>query len=103
MKAIFGSKSSRVLYWPVESEKDMASHRKHFYSPEEYLALERKAAYKSEYYAGEIFAMSGASREHNLIVVNVATLLNMQLEDRKSIQAICGFGHRTRLFTRTRM
>jgi Uma2 family endonuclease len=60
----------------------MASHRKHSYTPEEYLALERKAAYKSEYYAGEIFAMSGASREHNIIVANVTTILNTQLENR---------------------
>jgi Uma2 family endonuclease len=60
----------------------MASHRKHLYTPEEYLALERKAAYKSEYYAGEIFVMSGASREHNIIVANVTTLLNTQLENR---------------------
>ena len=61
---------------------DMASHPKHFYTPQEYLALERKAVCKSEYYAGEIFAMSGASREHNLIVANVTTSLNTQLKDR---------------------
>jgi Uma2 family endonuclease len=60
----------------------MASHPKQFYTPQEYLELERKAAYKSEYYAGEIFAMSGASREHNLIVANVTTSLNTQLKDR---------------------
>jgi len=60
----------------------MASHAKHFYTSEEYLALERKASYKSEYYAGEIFAMSGASREHNIIVANVTTSLNTQLQDR---------------------
>src|SRR5690349_16896757 len=60
----------------------MASHPEHFYTPEEYLALERKADYKSEYYAGEIFAMSGASRGHNLIVANVTTLLNTRLADR---------------------
>ena len=60
----------------------MASHPKHFYTPQEYLALERKAVCKNEYYAGEIFAMSGASREHNLIVANVTTLLNTQLKDR---------------------
>ncbi len=60
----------------------MASHIKHSYTPQEYLALERKASYKSEYYAGEIFAMSGASREHNIIVANVTTSLNTQLEDR---------------------
>jgi Uma2 family endonuclease len=33
-------------------------------SPEEYLELERKAEFKSEYYNGEMFAMSGASRHH---------------------------------------
>jgi Uma2 family endonuclease len=65
-----------------ELEDDMASHPKHFHSAEEYLALERQADDKSEFYAGEIFAMSGASREHNLIVANVTTSLNTQLEDR---------------------
>jgi Uma2 family endonuclease len=61
----------------------MASHPKHSYTPEEYLQLERKAAYKSEYYTGEIFAMSGASRAHNIVVINVATALNTQLENRE--------------------
>jgi Uma2 family endonuclease len=64
-------------------ENEMASHPKSFYTPEEYLKLERKAAYKSEYYTGEIFAMSGGSRAHNLIVINVATGLNAQLENRE--------------------
>jgi len=40
-------------------------------SPEEYLARERQAEIKSEYYDGEVFAMSGASRPHNLIVTNL--------------------------------
>lgn len=52
------------------------------YSPEEYLALERKAAYKSEYFNGEIFAMSGASEEHNLIVMNIAASLHNQFRGR---------------------
>ena len=37
---------------------------------QEYLALERKSETRNEYYNGEIFAMAGASREHNLIVGN---------------------------------
>jgi len=53
------------------------------YTPEEYLALERKAEYKSEYFNGFITAMSGASREHNLIAVNMTSDLNAQLRDRK--------------------
>lgn len=52
------------------------------FTPEEYLTLERKALYKSEYLNGEIFAMSGASREHNLICVNVSSVLHGQLRQR---------------------
>lgn len=48
----------------------------------EYLAVERKAAYRSEFFAGEMFAMSDASREHNLISVNLSGALNGQLKDR---------------------
>ena len=33
-------------------------------TPGEYLELERQAEYKSEYYNGEIFAMSGGSINH---------------------------------------
>lgn len=51
-------------------------------TPEEYLALERKAQYKSEYLNGEIFAMSGASREHNLISMNIGATLHGQLRER---------------------
>jgi len=41
-----------------------------YYTPEEYLQQERKATHKSEYYKGEIFAMAGASLNHNRIVSN---------------------------------
>jgi Uma2 family endonuclease len=51
-------------------------------SREEYLAWERASDTKHELRAGEIVAMSGASREHNLITLNVGTLLNNQLRDR---------------------
>ncbi|HEX8200126.1 MAG TPA: Uma2 family endonuclease, partial [Isosphaeraceae bacterium] len=51
-------------------------------TPEQYLALERKAAYKSEYLDGQIIAMSGASRPHNLIAVNLSSEVNLQLRDR---------------------
>jgi Uma2 family endonuclease len=49
------------------------------YTPQEYLALERSAEYKSELVNGQIYAMSGASRAHNLISGNVARLLGNQL------------------------
>ena len=51
-------------------------------TPEEYLAVERKAEYKSEYYAGEVFAMSGVSEAHNLIAGNVSAALHAQLRKR---------------------
>jgi Uma2 family endonuclease len=50
------------------------------YTPDEYLALERKAEYKSEFYDGEIFAMSGASREHNDIAVQLSFLIRQHLK-----------------------
>lgn len=50
--------------------------------PEEYLRLERLAEYKSEYLNGEIFAMSGASREHNLISGNIFGSARQQLKGR---------------------
>src|SRR5438552_3260089 len=53
-----------------------------YYTPEEYLALERKAQYKSEYIAGQIVAMSGVSREHSLINTNLLRVLSSQLLDR---------------------
>jgi Uma2 family endonuclease len=58
--------------------------RKHC-TPQEYLALERQAPYKSEYYAGEIFALAGASRWHNLIVANVIGELRSQLKGRPCV------------------
>ena len=57
----------------------MSQQIKPYISPEEYLALERKAEHKSEYLHGEIFAMSGASREHNFITTNITGELSQQL------------------------
>ena len=51
-------------------------------SIEDYLAAERRAEIKSEYLDGEVFAMSGASRPHNLVVWNLAGLLHGQLKAR---------------------
>ncbi len=52
------------------------------YTPEQYLALERKSPIKHEYYDGEMFAMAGASREHNLIAGNLYREISLQLRDR---------------------
>jgi len=51
------------------------------YTPEQYLALERKAAFKSEYLDGCITAMSGARRAHNRIAGNIYRKISDQLEN----------------------
>jgi Uma2 family endonuclease len=60
----------------------MSSHAKQRCSAQEYLELERRAATKSEFFAGEIFAMTGASRDHNLIVANLVRELTLELKGR---------------------
>ena len=49
---------------------------------EEYLAIERRAESRSEFYKGEMFELVGASRQHNRIVTNLVTTLGTQLRDR---------------------
>lgn len=48
-------------------------------TPAEYLAFERAAETKHEYYDGEIFAFAGASREHNLVSGNLFAELHLRL------------------------
>lgn len=50
-----------------------------YYTPEEYLALEEVAEFKSEYWDGEIVPMAGGSINHNRIVGNVYTYLKFHL------------------------
>ena len=49
------------------------------FSLEEYLSRERVAEYKSEFYQGEIFAMTGGSPTHNDIGVNLVSSLKNRL------------------------
>ncbi|MBA3694524.1 MAG: Uma2 family endonuclease [Acidobacteria bacterium] len=49
-------------------------------TPEEYLEIERKAEYKSEYFDGEVFAMAGAKRRHNVIAWNIGGELRQHLK-----------------------
>ena len=60
----------------------MAFHPKTFLTEEEYLAIERQAEFRSEYFAGEMFAMAGASRRRNRIVTNLVAALDNQLRAR---------------------
>lgn len=52
-------------------------------TPAEYLQLDRQSEFRHEYIAGEVFAMTGASRNHNLITVNIAAALSEQLRRRQ--------------------
>ena len=51
-------------------------------TPEEYLEIERRAEYKSEYFNGEVFAMAGARRRHNVIAWNIGSELRQKLKGR---------------------
>ncbi len=60
----------------------MSTHAKTLLTPEQYLEIERKAEFKSEYHDGEMFAMSGAQEAHILIAMNAGTSLNSQFRGR---------------------
>ena len=49
-------------------------------TPEEYLEFERKAEERHEYFGGEIFAMSGAKRNHNKVSTNISGLIWQHLK-----------------------
>ena len=51
-----------------------------YLTPEEYLAIEETAEYKSEYYQGEMFAMAGGSFNHNRIARTLTEKLNHSLQ-----------------------
>ena len=66
----------------------MSALPKRFFTPEEYLALEVKAEYKSQYIDGEIYAMAGTQPAHNDIVWNIAGELRNQFRGRPCKAAI---------------
>lgn len=55
---------------------------KNKFTPAEYLAMEEVADFKSEYYAGEIFAMTGGTADHSTVAVNLAAELRQALAAR---------------------
>ena len=52
------------------------------YTRAEYLLLEEKAEYKSEYRQGEIVAMTGASLDHHRIIISLSTFLTNAFESK---------------------
>ena len=55
------------------------------YIHEAYFALEKDSSEKHEYYQGEVFAMSGAFYNHNIIASNVTTLLNQATQSKNCV------------------
>ncbi|MCC5629911.1 Uma2 family endonuclease [Nostoc sphaeroides] len=63
--------------------------QKLYYTPEEYLEIEEKAEYKSEYRDGEIVPMTGGTTNHNKICLNLAASLKIALR-RKNYDVYIG-------------
>jgi Uma2 family endonuclease len=59
----------------------MSKQLNYSYSPEEYLALERKADKKHEYINGEIYDMAGDNEVHNIICGNIFAELHIHLRN----------------------
>lgn len=60
----------------------MSTAEKRYISPEEYLKIERASEIRHEYYNGEMFAMSGATRVHNIIAGNICRRFLEQFDER---------------------
>lgn len=58
----------------------MFQPKQSYYTPAEYLTLEAEAEHRSEYYQGEIFAMSRGSANHNRIAGNLYIALETAFE-----------------------
>ena len=59
----------------MENEVKEPAAKFNYVSPEVYLEMERSSKEKHEYFKGEVFAMSGASWDHNVIAKNINTLV----------------------------
>jgi Uma2 family endonuclease len=64
-------------------------------TPEQYLEIERKAEFRSEYINGEMFAMAGATRNHGRIAAHTLA----ELVDQLSGRACEATGSDTRIYS----
>jgi Uma2 family endonuclease len=60
----------------------MSTLAKHLITPEEYLELDSKAEYRSEYHDGEMFPMEAASPCHSLIGTQLVMLVGVHLREK---------------------
>jgi Uma2 family endonuclease len=61
----------------------MSTQPRRRYTLEEYFALELASEEKYEYFDGEVFNMSGGSRDHEQIIINFAVVLRAALRGRE--------------------
>ncbi len=54
----------------------------HHYTPEEYLAMEREAEFRHEYFRGRVYERHSCGPEHCLINTNIMCLIHNQVRDR---------------------
>lgn len=66
----------------MEVREPLMAYGKKYFTIAEYLEMENAANEKSEYYQGEIFAMSGAKLAHNIISRNILIALGIKLKGR---------------------
>ena len=60
----------------------MSTQPKAFITPEQYLDIERRAEYRSEYFHGEVFAMAGAQEAHSILAGNLMREFNQQVRQK---------------------
>jgi Uma2 family endonuclease len=64
----------------IEVREPLAQYKNKKLSIQDFLAFERDSNEKHEYYQGEVFAMSGAGRRHNIICINLLGQLVSRLK-----------------------
>ncbi|MBL8231152.1 MAG: Uma2 family endonuclease [Bryobacterales bacterium] len=52
-------------------------------TPEQYLERERNAEIRSEYWHGEVYAMSGGTERHDIVCVNLTIALRQRVQGRR--------------------
>ena len=63
-----------------EARPQYATEQPRYLSVEEYLKFEETSATRHEYIGGELFAMTGATKRHNVICLNIAIALQGHLQ-----------------------
>lgn len=67
----------------MEVQEPALAYNRRTWTIEEYLAMEEHSNVKHEYYRGEVFAMSGSKVPHNIVSVNLLSILKNKLKGSK--------------------